>query len=100
MMLKIFAKITKDLYYIVQSQARDIKEYVKQLKGTQALNTKQDVIRHKLEDEHAKAKRDTFKAKALLDSNEITLNEIKSHYEEMTSKAVIETTAALDKLEL
>ena len=54
---------------IRKSQAKEIKEYNKQLKGVQSLNTRHDALRHKFQDEAGKAQRDKIEAQALLDSN-------------------------------
>ena len=83
-----------------KNQAKEIRDYVKQLKGADSLTLKNDGFRKRLESETAKAQREKFENKALLDSKQIMLEKIKSKYEVMTTKAEIETTATLGKLEL
>ena len=93
-------KDKNDLDEIRKQQAKEIKEYLKQLKGVQSLHTKNDTLRRKLQDETGKAQREKLEAHSLLESNEIALEKIKTNYEVMTTKADIETAATLGKLDL
>ena len=85
---------------ICKSQAKEIKLSQKQLKVNDTLSTKNETLRKKLLDENAKAQIGLLEKDALIDKNEIMLEKIKSTYETMTTKADIETTASLGKLEL
>ena len=93
-------KEKNDLEEIRKSQAKEIKELIKELKGSQSLYTKNDTLRRKLEDKTAKSQRDEFEKQALIESNEMMVNKLKNKYDALTNKANIETASALGKLEL